>query len=213
MNLYKFHSIPESLFGYEKAMERVPHVAWDTHKKNPKKLRELEHLWTKSARHSYLYAKHILKNKRFPLGEPAIATSARYSCWYARDVLENRFETGEEIIATDADYSYWYALDVLKPLRIRFELGEKAIAGDAELSWMYAEYVLLPLGIKGFPLGEKAIATDARYSTLYASEVLKKRFPAGEPAIRGSLYQIGYEEEFGVKLYESARDHSRFFCR
>ena len=174
MNLYKFHTNPESLYGYEKAIERVPAAAWGTHENNHDKLRELENLWTKSAEYSYRYALYILKD-RFPQGEDVIATNAEFSYLYAAAVLKPRgiigFPKGEDAIATHARHSYWYAIVVFKPR-----------------------------GIIGFPKGEHAIATDAEYSYLYAKDVLKDRFPQGEDAIRGSEWQDEYEELFGVKL-------------
>ena len=104
-----------------------PKIAWGTHKDNHDKLRELEHLWAKSAGYSYLYAMYVLKN---------------------------RFPRGEDAIATNAFHSYRYAFEVLKPLGIKgFPKGEAAIATDAEWSLLYAEEVLR----NRFPKGEDAI--------------------------------------------------------
>jgi hypothetical protein len=44
--------------------------------------------------------------------------------FYAKRVLEGRFELGEPIIATSSEYVYHYARDVIKG---RFELGEPVI--------------------------------------------------------------------------------------
>jgi hypothetical protein len=129
MNLYKLHSNPESLLGYEEAM-KDPEMAWGTHENNHDKLRELEDTWTKSAQYSYWYALYILKD-RFPQGEDVIATDARYSCWYAEHVLKplgiRGFPKGEDAIVTSAQYSYWYARDVLEN---RFPKGEDVIRGS-----------------------------------------------------------------------------------
>jgi lambda repressor-like predicted transcriptional regulator len=170
MNLYKLHTNPESLYGYKKATERVPDIAWETHKRNHDKLRELEDTWTKSAQYSY---------------------------WYARDILKNRFPKGEDTIATNDVASFLYAVFVLRPLGIiGFPKGEDAIATNAEYSYLYAKSVLEGK----FPKGEDAIATNAEYSYRYARVILEDRFPKGEDAIRGSEYQESYEELFGVKL-------------
>ena len=203
MNLYKLHSNPESLHGYDVAREKVPELAWETHKRNHGKLRELEDTWTKSAQYSYWYARFVLEN-RFPKGEDAIATDDLWSYRYAKNILKPLgiigFPQGEDAIATSGRRSCEYAENVLED---RFPKGEDAIATDAWSSYLYARDVLKPLGIKGFPQGEDAIATSAEYSYLYARDILKDRFLKGEDAIRGSRgsrYQKYYEELFGVKL-------------
>lgn len=88
-----------------------------------KRIPKLEKMIATDARHSYLYAKYIVKG-RFKLGEKKIATDVYYSYWYAKDVIKGRFELGEPIIATNTYYSYRYAFTVIKG---RFELGEKLI--------------------------------------------------------------------------------------
>jgi hypothetical protein len=123
MNLYKFHQSPEDLHKHKEADESVVDMFWDKYKKNPKELKKREPAIAKSAVYSYYYAKNVLEGK-FPLGEPAIAKSSEYSYWYARYVLEGKFPLGEPAIAKSATYSYYYAIDVLKG---RFPLGEPAI--------------------------------------------------------------------------------------
>jgi hypothetical protein len=128
-----------------------------------------------SARYSYFYAADILKGP-FPLGEKSIATSVMYSYFYAKNVLKGRFILGEEAIAKNAHYSYYYARDVLNG---PFPLGEKIIATNAFDSYEYAKDIL-----KGpFKLGETAIAKYAANSYYYAKDVLKGRFILGEAAI------------------------------
>jgi hypothetical protein len=152
VNLYKLHTNPESLLGYEEAM-KDPDIAWGTHENNHDKLRELENLWTKSAEYSYYYARDVLKN-RFPKGEDIIATDAHWSYEYAEYVLKplgvRGFPQGEDAIATDALSSYLYAKDVLKD---RFPQGEDAIATNANNSYWYARDVLEDR----FPKGEAVI--------------------------------------------------------
>jgi len=41
--------------------------------------------------------------------EEAISKNAKYSCYYARDILEKPFLLGEDVISKDAYYSYLYA--------------------------------------------------------------------------------------------------------
>lgn len=92
---------------------------------------------SKDAKHSLDFARST--KSRFELGEAAIATDARCSLFYARQVLKGRFELGEQAIAESAEYSYEYALNII---RGRFELGEKAIAQDERFAYNYAINVI-----------------------------------------------------------------------
>lgn len=115
------------------------------------------------------------KEKRFALGEPAIAQVAKYSYLYAEKVIRSRFELGEEIISKDEEISIDYARRVLGK---RFETAEPLISKNPRFSAQYAE------AIKGrFELGEPAIASDPSLSYWYAEQILKGRFEMGEPAI------------------------------
>ena len=87
LNIYKYHTHPETLPLYEKAMECVPVCFWEKYENNPEELKKRE---------------------------GAIAKSAKYSYYYALNVLKTRFEAGEKAIATDVYYSYYYALKILK---------------------------------------------------------------------------------------------------
>ena len=212
LNLYKYHTNPETITGFDQVMNSVPDLAWEhivgtfededdyldaieTGEIDLEELRKREHVWAKSAEYSYLYAKNVLSGERFVKGEDAIATNAEYSYAYASYVLKGRFEKGEDAIATSALYSYAYAKHVLKGERV--EKIEDAIATDAWYSYRYARDVLKGERVEKF---EDAIATSAHYSYMYAAYVLKKRFPKGEDAIHGSEYQEDYEQEFGIKL-------------
>lgn len=50
--------------------------------------------------------------------------NASICCWYAHNIVDNRFELGEEMISKSARYSYVYALHILNE---RFEIGEEMI--------------------------------------------------------------------------------------
>ena len=67
---------------------------------------ELEPIIAKDAKYSYYYALDILRRKRFELGELAISKNPMYSFQYAQDVLNGEFKLGEKIISTNAHYSY-----------------------------------------------------------------------------------------------------------
>jgi len=101
MNLYKLHSNPERLIGYDVAFEQVPELAWKKYFGiNIEELKKREHLWKQSAECAYSYAYQIIKG-RFLEGEATIATSAQWSYWYAVDIIKGRFPEGENVIATD----------------------------------------------------------------------------------------------------------------
>jgi len=91
-----------------------------------------------SARHSYEYAKDIVEGP-WSKGEPAILTSPQYAKLYVENVLDGqRWDEAEAIISTSPGYSYRYAKDVLKG---RFEKGEPAIASEPTLSFEYARTI------------------------------------------------------------------------
>jgi hypothetical protein len=123
-NLYKYHSDPETLLWYNEAFEVVPELIWEKHRNNIEELKKRELPLAKDARTAYWYALWVLNMKPFPLGEPAIAKDAKYSCAYALNVLETPFPLGEPAIAKHAGYSHWYALNIIKG---PFPLGEEVI--------------------------------------------------------------------------------------
>jgi hypothetical protein len=123
MNIYKFHTNPESLDHYEERLTRVPKLAYEHAKKLGRRFPEGEAVIAKDAKWSYWYAREIIKG-RFPEGEAAIAKHAGASFEYAY-YLKKRFPMGESEIAKDAYYAYHYAVDVIKK---RFPDGEETIA-------------------------------------------------------------------------------------
>jgi len=85
------------------------------------------------------YRKARKLDKRIPKLEPVILKDAFYSYFYAKDVIEGRWEKGEAIISKDTFYSYYYALHVIKG---RWEPGEAAISKNAHYSCRYAKEVI-----------------------------------------------------------------------
>lgn len=71
--------------------------------------------------------------------EAAVSRDARASFYYARDVVEGRFELGEPAIALSAEWSYNYAFSVLGGV---FSAGEAAIATDIDYACSYASLVM-----------------------------------------------------------------------
>ena len=56
--------------------------------------------------------------------ERVIAQDAKWSYWYARQTLEDRFRLGERVIASDPFYSAMYAIRILCD---RFPAGEETL--------------------------------------------------------------------------------------
>ena len=111
LNIYDYHTNPESFTNREKVLDSVPDFFWEKYKNNPDELKKREKAIAKSAQYSYYYAYLILKG-RFEAGEKSIATNAQYSYAYAIVVLKNRFEAGEKSIASNAHYSFLYNWDI-----------------------------------------------------------------------------------------------------
>mgnify|MGYP000614926337 CR=1 FL=1 len=69
---------------------------------------DLESIIAKDAKYSYWYAKFVL-NGPFPLGEPAIASNAWNSLYYAQ-AINDRFKLGEPAIYSDLECADEYDL-------------------------------------------------------------------------------------------------------
>lgn len=111
------------------------------------------------------YAYNVL-SERFPLGEPAIATSGYKSVSYARWALS----TGDFV-----------------PGSKRFPPGEPAIVKNSHSVEMYVTYVLkqgdfVP-GSKRWPAAEPVLAKNTEAALHYAMYT-RERFPLGEPVIK-----------------------------
>lgn len=113
MNLYDIYNKPKELYGYDRSDMEIPEIFWNKHKNNSAELKKREQFIAKNAKWSYYYAHDVLKGP-FKLGEPTIAKDARWSYWYALHILHGPFKLGEPATAKDAEYSYFYAYDVLK---------------------------------------------------------------------------------------------------
>ena len=84
------------------------------------------------------YAKCVIQDHRFPLGEKAISKNAQQSLCYAL-LLKERFPLGEQAISQHAEYSLAYARDILKD---RFELGEPSMVHSECAMLEYAKKVI-----------------------------------------------------------------------
>ena len=113
MDIYKFHSNPETLHGHDIAYETVPELVYKIAESGKKLTDKQEDVIAKDPRYTFLYAYNIL-NKPWPKGEDAIAKDSYYAYWYAFSVLEEPFLKGEDAIAKDLYFAYEYAHNILK---------------------------------------------------------------------------------------------------
>lgn len=120
-----------------------------------------EDLIAESPKLSYKYASVILKGKRFPKGEDAIARHPGAAALYAINVMKEPFPEGEDAIAKNAETSYEYSRFALG--NRRFLKGEPIMAESPEFGYKYAAFTL-----KGrfFP-AEDAIASDPEFKQKY----------------------------------------------
>ena len=138
IDLYKFHSNPETLHGYDRADEIVSERIYDIAKSGKKLTDKQEDVIAKDPKYAFKYAINILKNS-FLKGEDAIAKDPSYAYEYAISVLKKPFPKGEDLIAKYAGYAYYYAYNVLKK---PWPKGEDAIAKDLYYAYEYAIKVL-----------------------------------------------------------------------
>ena len=116
-----------------KHFAKFPKAAWEyvVHHKNLGDFErdpDIEAAIAKSGAYSTLYSWNVLGQKRFPAGEPAIATNASQAYQYAHDIIHGRFPLGEPAIAKRSDVALAYAGSVIKG---RWEPGEEAIVRDS----------------------------------------------------------------------------------
>ena len=138
IDLYKFHSNPETLHGHDRADEIVPERIYNIAKSRKKLTDKQEDVLAKNSEYAYRYAQYILK-KPWSKGEDVIAKDAEYAYYYAHDVLKMPWPKGEATIAKDSQYAYYYALNVLKK---PWPKGEDSIAKDTEYAYEYARNIL-----------------------------------------------------------------------
>lgn len=143
MNLYKYHTNPETLHRHDEAEDIVPSLVKDaindayhnyTNTLTPGQIKTIR----KDPTLSFLYATRIEKGP-WPPGEKAISTSSNFSIKYAMKVVNGKFPAGEKAIATDSTAAFNYAWHILKG---RFPAGEKAIASNIVTAYQYAVHTI-----------------------------------------------------------------------
>jgi len=159
MNLYKFHTKPNQLDGYEQRAD-VPDIAYEMVWDIPTDKRSrYEKVIAKDPRTAYLYATGMARG-RWPVGEDAISSSPEYAYKYALYVIDARWPEGEPAIATDPGWAYKYAIMVIGG---RWIEAEPVIATEAR--WAYGYFVSV---IKSrWPEAEPIILADETYGPKY----------------------------------------------
>lgn len=100
--------------------------------------------------------------RRFPAGEPKILEEPFHAMEYARSVVKGRWPEAEAIIATHPYTALNYAklMNGRKRVKERFTAGEPAILEEAETSIAYAKNI-----IKGrWPEGEPYMINDVTWT-------------------------------------------------
>ena len=180
INLFKLHSNPETLYGYDHIIQ-IPQMAWAM--TDVKQKRKMTDLWLKDPETAVRYATKVME-KRWPEAEPIIAKSAKYAYEYA-NFFPGRFLEGEPAIATVPTFAYSYARHKIGG---RWPEGEAAIATDPDEALNYADKI-----IKGpWPPGEAAIARDPLIAFYYAEDIIQGRFPLAEPGISRNAVAARY---------------------
>ena len=159
MNIYELHSRPEELEGYAERMYHVPEIAYIRLEHFPDDERAIDCI-AKDAKWSYWYAKDILHG-RFPAGEPEIAKNAGMSYNYALDVIKGRFPAGEPELAKNIYLAGRYAVDVING---RFRAAEPNIRKYMDMSKEEMN--------AASNRGDHVLSKDIRYARFYKRDVL-----------------------------------------
>lgn len=159
MNLYNYHTVPNSLIGFDQRDDIVPDLISEY-------LIGGGHLTKKQLKYiasdtqlAYTYAVERVRG-RWPRGEAAILLDPYYSLKYAERIIQGRWPEAEVIISKDSMMSLHYAQYVIAG---RFPEGEAAIASNAYTAINYSHYVIK----NKWPPGEAAMRKDPEISRQY----------------------------------------------
>ena len=161
----------------------------------PQSLKPLISIIMRSPIYAYNYAKHMLGEKRWPEGEPAIMKNPQYAYDYAKDVIKGRWPEAEKYIMKGPYWATLYARDII---RNRWKEAESYIMKSPDAAYMYAKDV-----IKGrWEEAEPVIMRDPSSACYYAMYMIKGRWLEAEDAIKkvGYLWAV-YCEMF--KIHDS----------
>jgi len=200
MNIYKLHTDPEQLTGYEQRLQ-VPKFAYEEvrdeltkHRSADDVRKATEHLQDvllKDPKYAYLYAKVVMED-RWPAAEDIIKTVPHWAYLYTRFLLRgDRWPEAEKTILTDPTAAGEYADYVLYD---RWPEAESIIATDAEASASYAENVL----DGRFKMGEHTIMKEPDIARSYARNIIGGRWPEAEIWIKEDDFEwMRYKHDLG----------------
>lgn len=80
------------------------------------------------------YNECLKQNKNIPELESFIINEAKWSFFYARDIIKKRWEKGENVISQNTEYSYRYSLEIVKKQWLK---GEESINKNSEYAYYY----------------------------------------------------------------------------
>ena len=173
MNLYKFHTKPESLPHYQDYKKYHPNILTGIPKKPS--VKQLT-LMKRNLLLAYRYAFYDLRG-RWPEAEPYIMKDPFYAFGYARNVIKGRWPEAEPYIMKDPEFALNYSVMVIKG---RWPEAEPYIMKDPEQAFEYAVHILQ----NRWPEAEPYIMKNPHYAFLYARDILRKRWPEAEPIIK-----------------------------
>lgn len=122
MNLYKFHSDPESLEHHDEAHQMVPKLIVDHIGIFPKDLSPAQiRAISKDPEYAYRYAYFRLGRQRWPEAEQHIMKDPEYARIYAQRIIKGRWPEAEPYIFKDEEAAIDYILHVSRQPVKQFE--------------------------------------------------------------------------------------------
>ena len=106
MNLYEYHTNPETLYGYKDRF-KIPLFAWEEAERTGN-WTEAEPYIMKDPYYAYMYARDIRKKGRWKEAEPYIMKDPSSAFLYARWVIGDRWTEAEPYIMKNPFSAYNY---------------------------------------------------------------------------------------------------------
>ena len=158
-------------------------------------------------RAEYLYEEAKKLGKRLdPVYEEIIKVNPEYACWYAENIIKDRWKEAEPYIIKNPEWIYEYCLNVIKG---RWPEAEPYIMKDYWAICKYAVYI-----IKGrWPEAEEILlnisnTADIRYLNMYVENIIKGRWPEAEPIIYQDI-----ESTVNYMIFAGLLEKSERYCQ
>ena len=126
INLYEYHSKPNSLEQYENRVAIIPRLAYNYAIETKQRFEAGEPAIMKIPYNALWYALYVIKC-RWPEAEPAIMKDPWFAYLYAENIIQGRWEAGETAIMKDSLGAYEYAVNIIKD---RWREAEPTIMKD-----------------------------------------------------------------------------------